>query len=193
MGNLRIPVGAALVTWHLGGPGQDGEVLTTMGVDNEDPWTQTDVEELYGAFLAEILPVLATPLLFHKCSARVQIDATDQLILEHSDENNGSDGADMMPLNVSLLVKKVTGFAGQRNQGRMFIPGIREARVNDAGQVTGAYFTALQEACDDFLALVGAGVRTPMLFHHSSATPREITSLQASPFVATQRGRLSRV
>jgi len=193
MAGLRIPVGGALCTFELGGPGQDGEVLTTIGLIKDDPWVDGDAHNIYDDFVANVVASLATPLLIHACELRIQIDANDQVIQRWEEENNGSDGADMLPLNVSMLVKKLSGVAGRKNSGRMFIPGLREARVDDAGRLTSSFQAAMQTGVDAFYDALVADGWPPYIFHHGPGDPRAVTSLVVAGAVATQKGRLSRV
>ncbi len=109
-----------------------------------------------------------------------------------------------MPANVALLAQKLTGFAGKSSRGRMYLPGVPESAVDEGTGLLVAGFLALfQTSLNGFLAdtsgtidlvaielsvvsTVQGGVDRP------TAQVRPVTSLVASPFVATMRDRLKR-
>lgn len=93
------------------------------------------------------------------------------------------------PNQCAIVVSKVTGFAGSRNRGRMFLPppGVTSLETNgrlDAGALTGlaAGLTAWKNS------LIGDGW-TPCVVSESSDANVIITTLRVGDVVDTMRSR----
>jgi hypothetical protein len=93
---------------------------------------------------------------------------------------------------VAILVKKLSGFAGHDQRGRMYIPGLGEAAIDDDGGISAAKLADLQSAFSQFLTDVNLGTPEGMVIFHTDAltAPTKVTQLQVDPRVATQRRRL---
>lgn len=105
------------------------------------------------------------------------------------------------PPNVTHLIKKTTAFAGKRYRGRMYWPFVDGQALSEAGQLSGTPLTLFQTAVVAFEATFssssGNGLDGAYLLHRGEAgqtvpAPTLITSMGASPWVATQRRRLER-
>lgn len=104
-----------------------------------------------------------------------------------------------MPVNVAVLVHKLTSAGGRRGRGRMYLPpfALGDASVDNNGVVSSALVTAWNtrwaQALSD-LALAGA----TMYLGHSpdsmgaAIEPTLVSALQVDTRVATQRTRLRR-
>lgn len=106
----------------------------------------------------------------------------------------GLQAGDRLPSNCSLLVRKNTGFAGRKNRGRMFWPGILdESQVDQVGTIDTATVAALQTVFAAlFTKLSGVADATPAILHKSTPAddPTPVVSHTVMPIIATQRRRL---
>lgn len=114
----------------------------------------------------------------------------------------GGSGSGSIPQNSAILLKKRGVLAGRANSGRMFVPGVVETLVSDAGAITAAAQTAwtlngqvFMPAGNVFTAFEAGALELdyPVVFHNASAeAPTEIGSIVCDPIMATQRRRLRR-
>lgn len=95
------------------------------------------------------------------------------------------------PPQVATLLRKVTGFAGRQNRGRMYLPAISEVSILDTGLWNPVAFADLQSKADGFnQGLAAANVPMYVLHNDPADPPRQVASLEVSQKVATQRRRL---
>lgn len=99
-------------------------------------------------------------------------------------------GAESSPA-ISIVVKKLTGFAGKKFRGRMYLPPafLGEANVSNAGIIDAATVTSRQTICSNWLADMIAGANDPVLLHRDGSAPTAITQLSVESMVGTQRRR----
>lgn len=123
----------------------------------------------------------------------------------------GTQNVACVPANVSALIHKTTSLGGRRGRGRMYLPLLPEANVDDSSLLLSAARTGIQTAITAFLAgLVAADIQ--MALEHSpsydwaivNGQPRRIptgdpvpdptlvTAASVESTVATQRRRLRR-
>lgn len=111
------------------------------------------------------------------------------------------------PPNCCILIKKLTAFAGKKNRGRVYMPGIVPAAdVSENGTVDPTWLGSVQTAAADWLADLAA-FPLPMVIANKVlvVTPPEIrphvtaihaghavTTLNAEATIATQRRRMPR-
>lgn len=92
----------------------------------------------------------------------------------------------------ALLVQKATAVGGRAGRGRMYLPGLRDADVNEGGQLATAVREQFQEDVDDFLEGMSSG-NWPLVLEHQAGSPLEVptvvTSLNVQSQVATIRKR----
>jgi hypothetical protein len=107
----------------------------------------------------------------------------------------------MLPPNVTYLLKKGTAFAGRAYRGRLYLPFVDNGAVSEAGVVSGARYTALTLAATNLFAAPGTGSTTGVtgwwLLHRAEPNttppaPTQLTAISATNMVATQRRRLER-
>lgn len=120
------------------------------------------------------------------------------------------------PPNTSALVTKTSGFAGRRNRGRMFIPGVISEAASEQGVLDAGALVAYQAILTAWFEHIDAPPVIPgdegryLVILHSEAThwelvggqprrvgngtaippPTRVTGLQLEARVATQRRRL---
>jgi hypothetical protein len=101
-----------------------------------------------------------------------------------------------LPQNCATLIRKRTGLAGRRRQGRMYLPAPYEGGVGPTGLIVAGDFNLLQTASNTFLAAVNSSINSEgMVILHSSGisaapVPTPVTQLVVDPVIATQRRRL---
>lgn len=102
---------------------------------------------------------------------------------------------------VAGLVKLQTAFRGRDNRGRIYLPFMAEAAMNQGG-ITPSILTAADTAWTAFLAAIKGDATTPMMLEVASYDRRhagagahatEVTSAFLEPMVATQRRRQQRI
>lgn len=127
-------------------------------------------------------------------SVRVQIGTSDPsapLVYEQTGNFTGNNGNALAP-NTSFLVVKRTLLGGRAGRGRNYLPGVQEAAVDNAGNITGDLATAGAAVSEFFPRLITAlSLTVPCILHSDdSRDPTPVTSWTLAPTVATQRRRL---
>lgn len=190
--SLRIPLGSFETILHFSAPGQDGDIITSFGWSGEpDEGSEfLAIEAAMNGIMGNINNHVTLT------SIDVVVGSTnpvDRVFSIPSGVGGGAGGA-MVPINNAFLVQKLTPFGGRRNRGRAYLPGVSEAAVDDAGQLDSGIADGLQANIDTMASdMLAINDYNPELFHQTSPfTPTPVSVLNVSPFIATQRGRLSR-
>lgn len=92
---------------------------------------------------------------------------------------------------VAYLLHKGTGLIGRHNQGRMYLPGVGESKINAVGAVDAAFRATITTAANTFLAKLAADA-IPMVILQGpggSVEPPVVTDLSCDAQAATQRRR----
>lgn len=193
---LAIPPNQMQVTFHFAtADTAGGEQACTLGVDcsGSSATDQQDLDAVALAFgngpvanLSTNISLIHTSCLRNTPGGMLALDTT-------IGANSGDQTGGIMPINVAVLVRKVTGFAGRSNRGRLYLPGVGLASIPaGGGNFLGAGDLAgFQGQFNAFrAALVTAGL-LPVIFHQAPAsTSRAVTSFEVQSRLATQRGRL---
>jgi hypothetical protein len=97
------------------------------------------------------------------------------------------------------LIQKRSGIAGRRFQGRLYLPGVRELTVGNAGIIDSTWLASIQGFMNNWLTAIeaSAGVIRMVILHSAPIgvlplNPTPVTSLQVDRLIATQRQRLRR-
>lgn len=166
------------------------EVTLGLGGDFGDGAAVTDFLE--GAFADRILPFLSDGIALVATRLKVGPNSTGASF-ENTNVTEGGDTGLMVPANTSILVKKITASGGRAGRGRMYLPGLRESRIDGGGNIDGTYVSDLGGAFDNFFDdLTGADL-IPEVLHGAGSpigTPTPITSFQVESRAATQRRRM---
>jgi len=93
---------------------------------------------------------------------------------------------------VAYLMKKRTALGGRKHTGRMYLPGVTESEVDEAGLLTPGILNDLQVAGEGFLFDLGAMDTSMVILHTDATAPTEVTALLPVNKVGTQRRRLDR-
>jgi len=121
----------------------------------------------------------------------------DVSVVVHVEPKVMTSTASPCPQNVAFLIQKLSGMAGRRNRGRMYVPGVNEANVGPSGLLLGteqsglntklaAWCTTLSTSigqCDGMAILHSTGLS-------GAPAPTMVNSLLCDALVATQRRRL---
>lgn len=194
---LIIPEDFGQLTFHMSSSETAGAVVCTLGVgigtSNELGDT---VNHAAAAWSNLIMPLITNTITFTGAS----LLARRSNLLERWDSTveapqAGGNGPAQLPDNCAILVQKKTAFAGKRNRGRIYMPGVDEGSVvrNTLGEIA---LIGLQSAWDAFgteLKLDEGTYNAPMLpviLHHSAGAPTEINNFVVQARLATQRGRM---
>lgn len=202
MADLQIPTGYGLWTFELQHAGLQHTAFVTLGFKVlTPPYTQTHTANALSAFATAMNPLHDNEVAYSRVVALIGNDGP-LLRFESTGVATGSRTTlNILPPNVSYLIRKTTGFSGRRYRGRMFVPFVASgaSAVSQAGQLASAELTILQARAGALLTnLVAAGPNASelSLLHavgqSSVPSPTPITTLSADDFVATQRRRLAR-
>ena len=90
--------------------------------------------------------------------------AEDLIYESQNGPTPGTTSAEMLPQNVAVLVRKLTGLGGRKNRGRCYMPTVcKESEIGSTGIINTAGMTSLQGAADAwFSGLEGGGVGEPV-------------------------------
>lgn len=108
---------------------------------------------------------------------------------------SGTDASPGTPANFSYLVHKVTAFGGRAGRGRMYIPGVDETQVNDAGDIDSTLTDAMTTAMGVFRDELNTADLEPVLLHGEDSPitlPSPITAFVCDGVGGTQRRRMRR-
>lgn len=191
-----IPTGFGQVNWILGGAGLPTGAEVTCGVNiGGFAGTATDAADaLATVFVDNILPRIVSSVQLAQTLVKFGPTATGPSGTS-STGGTGSAGGAGASSAVSALVHKNTSFGGRAGKGRMYIPGLQESDVSNAGVIdsgaAGAWATSLGAMLSDMFtadlpAVLLHGVGSPI------SAPTTITSFSLDPTVATQRRRQRR-
>lgn len=204
-----LPVGIGEAAYRMRLTGDPDQLVNVMGLDFATEPTLATANALMASWTSRIGPVTSSLITLEGVHILYQSDSNNQIAVDsNSTAVAGSKGSSTLlaPPNVTYLVRKRTGFAGRKNRGRIYFPGVVEGDIDNVGVVQGSVLTALQAA---FTAWYGDLVtHTPVIVHSGLCTvgdtghagPHDVTPLPATPIlslevddrIATQRRRLNR-
>lgn len=172
------------------------EVTFAIAYHLIDP-TPLDLSAVYDDFVEFGLAIGWTGLVaFTAVRAEVgTADPSEPLTYEFTGSEEGSGTNAIASPQVSFLAKKRTAQGGRKNRGRMFIPHVQEAVVDDRGVVSSGFVEDATAALQDFGAAVAGHLEADgffILHTDPDDAPTEITSVAFESKVATQRRRFRR-
>ena len=200
---LVIPSGYAQMTAVLRNDGDPEPWAVTWAVDaGDNPANFTEVIGVsIGAFETCWLSSMTAATRLQEVQGRFGLVGGDTVTISVPTTSTGSGGADKLPQNCALLVRKETSTPGRKGKGRMYLPNVlNESTVDNVGVISPAALVGFQEAADDFLEALSNDTLpqpTPMVLLHNDAPggphpPSLVNRLVADPVIATQRRRLRR-
>lgn len=199
---LIIPAGFAQITWLWEMNGDPEYMAVTCGVDHAlgggdfDPAASAAADAMLAAWPAT---GMSNQWRFRGVVARSSSGSPPYSTFESPRNVAGVGGANILPPNCALLVRKRTSVAGRRNRGRMYFPmlSVVETAVDQVGALAADSQVDLQTRLNTlYNALDSAGL-SPVILH--SDTPGQVTPVPAptaiaefviQPRIATQRRRL---
>ena len=214
-----IPAQAALVAHRYQLPGDAEDMLITYGVEFEGdvPPGQDVVNNLDAGWKTHLDAVSDSTYVLVGTMLWLNNGGTDPEVWASTNATApGTLSGTALPPNNALLVTKLTGLAGRRNRGRLFIPGVQAAAVSEAGLMSAPTVAGFQTAVSAWFESIDAPPLLPgdegryMVILHSDSThweiddgqprrvpngdpipaPTRITGLRVEPRIATQRRRL---
>jgi hypothetical protein len=129
--------------------------------------------------------------------ADLGVTGGDNILVDGISSTTGIDDANSLPNNCAYIVKKATATGGRHGRGRMFLPGVNSAFVNDNGVIQSEQLTSMQAAIEAFaVGLLGVdNVEGLILFHEAipggpDVLPSGIVGLTVEAQIGTQRRRM---
>lgn len=191
---MFIPNGFAQANFRYVGPGVPFGAEWTIGIDVDQyaGTPSTLAGELAADYIAQSFQsIMAVGVDLSSVLVKYGPNATGATAEAFATEA-GTVASGASP-NVAYLVSKLTAQGGRRGRGRLYLPGVTEAGINNSGTVLAATVTNIQTAFTAMHALAIADSRPYVLLHSSTEHfPDLITSFVAQSIGATQRRRMRR-
>lgn len=189
---MQIPVGYAHVVHRFRGDSLPRGAAVTYGIQlNGGSWDPGDAGLLHDAFADTLVNELDNTVVMYETLLKAGPNDDGPFTVFTQDRSGGQSAAGASP-QVAYLIEKRTASGGRRNRGRMYLPGVPEANVNEAGVIETSSLAALNTQADAFLARIQEHVLQMVILHTGPSAPTVVTELSADPVVATQRRRLRR-
>jgi hypothetical protein len=119
-------------------------------------------------------------------------EATSELFAGVDDHIGGSTGA-LNSVSTTYNVALSAG-SGRRSKGRIFLPGVDEAKVDDGGVLVGTTAADILENVGDWIAAVASGEGWLLgVGSRVDEVVRGVSSVEVKNYVGSQRRRLTRV
>jgi len=194
-------------TFHYTGDDVSGDLVVTMGFfcNTSSDYDQSTNDDVSAAWEEVVAVTCDDSLTYTKLTTQIN-DSTNVLDFETiSNTPGGLSGNNILPLNNAVVVKKLSGFAGRRRRGRLYLPGIPEDAVDDNGLVLGSFIATIVDAMETFrttcattvspncnCAILHRDISKPAkpAYELSSAPHTLISSFSVDPVVGSQRKRL---
>lgn len=193
---MTIPAGFAQVNFRFGGIAAPTGAEFTLGLDVTGSGdTPEDVADVLRLLIeSDLMPALNGDLSFLGVLVKFGPDATGPSAFVASSDTGGSAGNGATP-QVAYLIQKLTALGGRAGRGRMFLPGVVEGNVNDAGELEAGVASGFDTIWDGIGTAIALNSWTPVLLHQPGSPlvmPTPITGFRTDPRAATQRQRLRR-
>lgn len=187
-----IPAGFGQATLVFSIPSPSSPANVTFGFqDIPASGADTLAESIWDAFVAagSLITRLDANTVLTECRILRRTAGGELEAGVHVENRNGPIGGEGNPPQVALLVQKLTGLAGKRRRGRMYIPGA--TGVLETGAFSAAAQAANTAAANTFLSTLNTSTVDMYLLHSLVGdSPNAVTSLVANPLSATQRRRI---
>lgn len=160
------------------------------------PYTQTNAGQLGTDLRTALMPLFDTSWTIGPLSILVGNDGP-KFRFDATSTNAGTRTAQAQPPpQVSLLIKKTTGFAGRKFRGRAYWPyGGPVTTLDEQGKIIGGEATIVNTAVTAWTAAlnsVGGNTAGQFLLHSDATPPTAVISFSRENVCATQRRRLNR-
>lgn len=187
---VTIPDGYGQVTAAFSGANIVGEAVWTQGFQNtDDDDAQGIADNFKSALLAtDYMDQISSTITLDEVRVKLGPNETGPSAVSLVG-NSGTIGGQPVSPQVALLVRKTTPLGGRRGRGRLYIPGMPAAALDDSGNFDAASANGVASDLQDMwsaMALVG---QPPVLLHSGALTPTPLTAFVGQTRVATQRRR----
>lgn len=188
-----IPIGFGVLTVAHIGAGISGEAIWSLGFDNNASDTAAELANTFGAAIETLgyVDCLSSSVTVTEVRVKLGPDATGPSAVA-SVQIDGSVGGQAAPPQLATLVHKNTPLGGRKGRGRLFLPGLAEAALDQNGLITNAHKVAVETFLFDLLGGMTLGSTPPMLMHSDETAPTAISTVEVDTVLATQRRRLRR-
>lgn len=183
-------------SYHFRVDGDPEDMVSSIGVTGtSDVHPFADQPNIaFAGFENIILPLLSSSVNLVKVVLRRGQDGGVIEYASTNPSNNGERSANMLIQNTAYLLHKRTEAVGPGRNGRMYLPGVPDDKVNNIGVVGQAELDALNAAAADWLAdFTDNDLGQPVVNHGSGVAlsgTSDIVSLEFDAVCATQRRRL---
>jgi len=179
-----IPPGHSLIAHQHAVSGSSRPMICTYGLDSVP--TGSDLSDLHQAWGNSLVSVLSSTVSLETTTVYIDGGAREA----YTEVIAGTDSATMAPPNVAYLLNKHTNRVGRQGRGRLYLSGVAEANVGNAGVLTSAIIDDFDAQIAEFLGFLPDIATSMVLLHSDSSDPDPVTSITVNPLVATQRRRL---
>lgn len=188
-----IPDGYAQANFRFTGESAPNGAEVTLGLNLAfSSATPTEVAGICGGKWEDsVLPFQCDDISLDEVLVKFGPTATGPSGVSQFGTPGGDVGASEAPA-VSVLVRKLTDLGGRAGRGRMYIPGIRDTRVDSSGHVDGTYATDLGIGLVTFKDALEAEDLGLVVLHGPESpltVPTPIQFLIVQQYVGTQRRR----
>lgn len=197
---LVIPAGYAnwRVTITNGSGGASARSTIALATDIDGSIDQTEMAEISNVFRDNLTPLWDNSWILGPVDVTYNIGGT---LFQANDTGTeaGTDSATAYASPVvSHVVQKRTGLVGKAHRGRLYLPGVPEAEVDEAGTLSGTRVNEVNTQVDALAeALVALAPITKIVLLHDSTSPGAlppdtVLELQCTTTVGTMRPRQRR-
>lgn len=176
-----------------------GECVCTLGVTTDNTDGQEVAGKAFAAWSLHVCPRISNKYTFRVAKVLIMLNGQVESWESFGEgEVTGGIGSNMLPSSVAVLVQKRTAFAGRRNRGRFYIPGVPAQDVGGTtapNSLDASTLPSWQTNLDAFFAFLKGTTMgdplDPVILHPSPSTPvTEVTAFSVQALLATQRGRM---
>lgn len=190
---MIIPANYAQANFQMTGTACPTGAECTLGLDmtvnTGDP--VTIAQFLYEQWVADICAIQSQEVTLANVHVKFGPEATGPAA-DFGGSSTGENTASGCQPQVAMLVQKLTNQGGRAGRGRLFMPGLVEADVNQSGLIDSGVLATAIGAWEAFRAALDAIDIGPVVFHGAGSpltTPTFIDTLLPVAQVATQRQR----
>lgn len=194
---LHVPSGFAQVVHKFGADLTGRRYLNTYGISlgwEEPNDIKATAEELHHAYWEEFLDDTLNGDYFLESTKVIAKFDGDDFEYEHIEFETSELSGERVPINCALLIHKGSIFAGRRNRGRLYVPGVvAEGDANDNGALSSDAVSDFQSRADDWLTRVNTGdavIGEMVILHTTNNDPTPVSGLFVDPVLGTQRRRM---
>ena len=201
----NLPVGHGDGSWIMRATGQARPYICTMSFNFTSAPTSVQLLDIQDAWGDTVMTMVQSGVVLENFHVFYKLDSSnDQVFDANGPPIAGSGGlaGTSHPPNVAYLARKQTAYAGRRNVGRLYIPGVPEAGADGLGNVDAALITTWNTKLGTLFSRLTQ--YNPEIVHSKQwdpteepnpptpALPTPITGLVLDNVIATQRRRLHR-